>query len=645
MNAGFKRALSLALGVGMLSMPVSAASTFTDVPSTYWGYSYITEAASKGLVSGLGDGTYGPDNHLSNAHFITMVSNLFYSSAVANQGNSGDWWLPYLNVAYSAGLLRGTTAESSYLNHGGWTAEIADAEISRYDMAQILANVSTAQGWESPEPLALLLAQATIQDWESIPAAYQNAVAVSYAKGFLSGDENGYFNGSNVTTRAQAAVVLCSLNEANTNFTSPVYTNTNRLTNGLSDTEENVSDLLDDLRTSYPEYDVWNMERSYTSQRLGSGTGDRALVYMLSDRIFGAMPAVRLDDPADLRVGDVIAFGSGPYGLVASVNSTEDSFTYVTCDSGGWITWRNTEFLEDLSHSDTVYTRYLELPAADDELTNGDKATESNVRSLMSDILNSRYGSYYDDEVWDMDYEYDDSEIFRSASGDRGFAYFLSDQIFGDLSDYDVDWPEDLRAGDVIYDNYYERYGVVRDIEEDNETCRYYSVNSDGEVQTYTGYFSDIDSMITRYPEETDRRDEEDELTNGDPITTRNVAALLDDVLNEIDDDYGSYWDMEDEFDFHSFDEENVTGSEAFAYYVSDEIFGTRTVDAVDHAEDLRVGDVMYDDEENRYGIVMEMDGDLCVYASVDNEDDGYIDWYFECSLDDIRESRMYTRY
>ena len=76
MKSGLKRTLALAVGLCTLSLPVSAATTaFSDVPSTYWGYSYITEAASKGLVSGIGNGKYGPEDTLSNSQFITMVCN------------------------------------------------------------------------------------------------------------------------------------------------------------------------------------------------------------------------------------------------------------------------------------------------------------------------------------------------------------------------------------------------------------------------------------------------------------------------------------------------------------------------------------------------------------------------------------------
>ena len=96
MKTGLRRLLALALGAGLLTANTyAAATTFTDVPTTYWGYYYIDRAATEGLVSGIGDNQYGPEQTLSNAQFVTMICNMFYKTAVAaNQNSSGQWWYP-----------------------------------------------------------------------------------------------------------------------------------------------------------------------------------------------------------------------------------------------------------------------------------------------------------------------------------------------------------------------------------------------------------------------------------------------------------------------------------------------------------------------------------------------------------------------
>lgn len=644
MKAGLRRAIALSLGLCALTIPASAATTFTDVPSNYWGYSYITEAASKGLVSGTGNGQYQPEAALTQTQFVTMVCNMFYSTAVANQGTSSQWWLPYMNVARGAGLLTNTTIAQQH-SANGWNASVDRTTITRYDMAQILANVATAQSWEAPDSLTLMYARLLIEDWDSIPSQYRNAVASSYARGFLTGDENRNFNGEASTTRAQAAVVLCALDESRTTITTPTYTNTNRLTNGLAATEANVSDLLSGLRNTYPNYGSWNMDRSYTSRVLGTGTGSRAFTYMLSDQVFGAMRSTRLSDPKDLRVGDVVTLSGGQYGLVASTNDT--SFTYVTCNSAGVITWGNTMNLRSLSSSNTVYTRYGSLPAGDDTLADGSRATESNVSSLLRDLEKD----YEQGDRWDEDYDSD--ELGNGGRNSRGFAFCISDEVFGDLESTRVRDVDDLRIGDLIgvsFDNEDDedddyRYGIILDIDgrSSGSTFYYASLDEDGDIDwDLSAKIRDIDEdyMYTRYPDE-DKDQADDELTNGKSVSESNVLNLLDDVLDDFDEDD---WDMDDEYDSDVLGD-NVTGTRAFAYYISDQIFGILDREIVDEPEDLRVGDVICVD--GQWGIVEDEDQNGCTYVTIEEDDDEVRVIDGECDYDNDYNDieHMYTRY
>lgn len=653
MKAGLRRAIALSLGLCALTIPASAAATFTDVPSTYWGYSYITKAANNGLVSGIGNNQYGPEQKLSNAQFVTMVCNLFYSNQVKAQGTSSDWWRPYMNVAYANNLLSGTTVGQSYAATGSWSSSSVNGQISRYDMAQIMYNLSNAQKWESPDSMSLVLTQLLIKDFGSIPTNYQMPVAYCYAKGLLTGDENSNFNGSATTTRAQAAVVLCGLNDEKTSITAPTYTNSNRLANGLVATEENVANLIDDVWASYPDYDQWNVNTTYTSQRLGVGTGSKGFAYMISDKIFGGMPANQIDDPADLRLGDVISFNSGSqYGVVCEAD--EDSFTYVSCDSSGWISWKNDMYRDDLDRYDTVYTRYLNMPEPDDVLSNGKDATKANVEDILDDLQDDR--DYKDGKSWDLDDEYE-SDVFGTYSGTRGFAYQISDEIFGDLDYETVDRENDLRVGDVVYDqDGYGLYGVVVSIDYSRERYTYVSVDNNDEINwDLTGYFDDLNlsRTYTRYPEDSDYdySDRNNRLTNGDSVNENNVEDLLDSVLDRrpsayYDDD--DYWYMDEEYDSNVFGNDAV-GSEAFAYYISDQVFGDLPDEDVTRYRDLRVGDVIYDETADRYGIVWSIDTSddgTCTYYSVSSSRSSYGEvCRYTCDFADIDDHEMYTRY
>ena len=649
MKAVIRRGLALALGLCTLTIPASAAASFTDI-SGHWANSYITQAASKGLVSGIGNNQYGPELTLSNAEFITMVSNLFYAEQVKAQGtNPNGWWIPYMNVATAQGLLNGTTA----LQQGsasGWTKAVADAKISRFDMAQIIYNLGNAQRWETPDAMSLVLSQLLIKDYSSIPTSYQMAVVYCFAKGFLSGDQNSNFNGSDSTTRAQAAVVLCNLDKAKTAVTAPTYTNPSRLANGLAATEENVADLLDDLQSDYPSYYQWDMTTTYTSQRLGVGSGNKGFAYMLSDKVFGGMPANPIGDPKDLRLGDVIALNNrSEYGVVWEV--TSQSFSYVACDSNGWVYWNNDMDLDELDGNDIVYTRYLDMPEPDDVLANGKEATRANVEALMDDLRDDR--DYKDGVSWDLDETYDSDIFGDDYSGERGFAYRISDEIFGDLDYTDVDCDSardvenEMRIGDVVRvkadDGYH--YGVVVSVRSDDFV--YVGIDSWDEIDwDITGEFEDVVLLYTRYPEDVDYdydRDD-DRLTDGSTITVSHVRSLLNEVLDDVDDDYRGYWDMKEKYnDSEVFN--RAYGDEAFAYYISDCVFGDRAYSYVDGRDDLKVGDVIYDNKKERYGIVREVDTDEEEYTYASVYSDGEIYLNFTCDFDRVNTKYSYTRY
>lgn len=649
MKAVIRRGLALALGLCTLTIPASAAASFTDI-SGHWANSYITQAASKGLVSGIGNNQYGPELTLSNAEFITMVSNLFYAEQVKAQGtNPNGWWIPYMNVATAQGLLNGTTA----LQQGsasGWTKAVADAKISRFDMAQIIYNLGNAQRWETPDAMSLVLSQLLIKDYSSIPTSYQMAVVYCFAKGFLSGDQNSNFNGSDSTTRAQAAVVLCNLDKAKTAVTAPTYTNPSRLANGLAATEENVADLLDDLQSDYPSYYQWDMTTTYTSQRLGVGSGNKGFAYMLSDKVFGGMPANPIDDPKDLRLGDVIALNNrSEYGVVWEV--TSQSFSYVACDSNGWVYWNNDMDLDELDGNDIVYTRYLDMPEPDDVLANGKEATRANVEDILDDL--KRDDDYEEGAKWYWDDEYTYSDVFDDAFGHEGLAYRISDEIFGDLEAFEIDDEDDIRVGDVIYDGKEKLYGVVVDVDYRDREYTYVSLddydNDRGKVHwSFNGDFDylDLDRCYTRYPEDVDYdydRDD-DRLTDGSTITVSHVRSLLNEVLDDVDDDYRGYWDMKEKYnDSEVFN--RAYGDEAFAYYISDCVFGDRAYSYVDGRDDLKVGDVIYDNKKERYGIVREVDTDEEEYTYASVYSDGEIYLNFTCDFDRVNTKYSYTRY
>ena len=68
-------ALALVCGVVMSAFAANdyVNPTFTDVPKSHWGYTFVEKAVEKGWVSGMGDGTFAPNNSKRQCHLFPVL--------------------------------------------------------------------------------------------------------------------------------------------------------------------------------------------------------------------------------------------------------------------------------------------------------------------------------------------------------------------------------------------------------------------------------------------------------------------------------------------------------------------------------------------------------------------------------------------
>lgn len=107
-------------------------ATFSDVNASHWAYNNVYTMVGKGILSGMGDGTFDPEGTVTNAQFITMVVRYFYPDEVDTSYGT-EWYEPYVMVALAHNLLDGT-------NVGTWLS-LVNEPMNRYDMAQVLYNL------------------------------------------------------------------------------------------------------------------------------------------------------------------------------------------------------------------------------------------------------------------------------------------------------------------------------------------------------------------------------------------------------------------------------------------------------------------------------------------------------------------------
>lgn len=373
--------------------------SFSDVPASHWAFDEIEKAVDSGIVNGYADGTFKPTGTVTNAHFAAMIAREYYVNALEQLGalpeGQANWWYGGIAACNSADILDGTKVGNQHESTGEWGSEV-NVAMNRYDMAQVMYNLLRDQGAALPSEADQTKAQAKIGDWSSIPANYQDAVAVCYALGLLNGQSDGTFGGQNNMNRAQACVVIDRLNqyiedgtvntgsgdvddttpptdvedeEPEDNDTTEAYSNT--LANGMPATEENVLAMLDELKEKYPDgstYDPYDPPYHPNFNSLMGGTECAKYAFMISDEIFGDLP-VRKTTIENLRPGDMIetpthwsislvGYGDVSYMGDVLIQTTDGGSAGVIywADTSVKTSGQNADYLAD--NGAVVWTRY-----------------------------------------------------------------------------------------------------------------------------------------------------------------------------------------------------------------------------------------------------------------------------------------------
>ena len=232
MKRTMKRGLTLLLALVLLlaALPVAAsadgATGFPDVPEGAWYVQYlgpIMQAQAimgvSNIITGMWDDDYNGlafhhNDAVTRGQFLKMLFEAAQSSGnevalTVNQAQRDAHWAgKYYTMAAEDNIL---VADPYASGDGvqqmfGCTAEELDQPIFRYEMAVILNNV--CRNIAMQKTVNLDHPEEHITDYADIPERFVTAVEQMYGKGLLTGDENGFFNGWDNLTRAQAVTVI-----------------------------------------------------------------------------------------------------------------------------------------------------------------------------------------------------------------------------------------------------------------------------------------------------------------------------------------------------------------------------------------------------------------------------------------------------
>lgn len=188
-------------------LPTAYASPFRDIADGDWHTDAIEYVATNGLMEGVGDGIFQPNQPLTRAQIVAILYRLDGSPKTEYIQQFQDvpedaWYACAVSWAYQHDVVHGTSEKIFS----------PSAEITREQLAVIIANYIESTKIRIQEAEGTFLSQ--VKDcWSVSPFAESGVILVCDA-GIMNPDSQYNFNPRNKVTRADAAVVFMRLKKS-----------------------------------------------------------------------------------------------------------------------------------------------------------------------------------------------------------------------------------------------------------------------------------------------------------------------------------------------------------------------------------------------------------------------------------------------
>ena len=197
------------LGCMIFSTSAASVTDFKDLNKNADYYEAVKWAIDEGYMSGMSAKTFSPNTTLTRAQFATLMAGFDGADLSAYKGKkvfddvkTNAWFAATAAWAYENGIMSGT----------GNNKFSPNTVITREQIALLIKNYVSFKGiyLEKVTPETRLLDRGTkrASSWA------KEAVEYAYKNDYMQLDEQGRFNPKNKVTRAEAAVILYSLNNA-----------------------------------------------------------------------------------------------------------------------------------------------------------------------------------------------------------------------------------------------------------------------------------------------------------------------------------------------------------------------------------------------------------------------------------------------
>lgn len=423
--------LVMTLLAGLCIPAFAAGKTFADVPTGNWAHPFIQRAADQGWVSGVGGDRYEPNKTVTYSQFAVMLGKALYPDDFAAQPAGAQWWTPACEVADKHGLFKDT----DMAHRSDWNA-VANTPIKREHMAQMMYNALVDVGAKLPTYEEYTEVSLHIND--IIDCENDEAVAVCYTLKLLSGNGNGFFNPRDPMTRAQAAVVLCRMYDAVQGSSSDPEVNQPDIpsTDTVTITPFHRSGPADG-GNAYTTFGLHVVAPSSARLRFTIAPSEAyAAVIMPDDN------TAVIEGTGDATFKEIRFTEPGTYSFMIYEEEGMDHYRY---DGREWeltVTVTGTAGAPAGAVGGQYDTSVYDVPA--DSNKDG-WITEAEVQAVLAQLrIDYPEGSHWgSDSRWN-------SSVFGPGRECAGFAFMVSDKIFGNLPKYEISM-ESTRVGDVLF--------------------------------------------------------------------------------------------------------------------------------------------------------------------------------------------------
>ncbi|MCL6457723.1 MAG: bifunctional 2',3'-cyclic-nucleotide 2'-phosphodiesterase/3'-nucleotidase [Gorillibacterium sp.] len=188
---------SLDLSKALVTEP-DPAKDLTDVPTSHWAYTSISNLIAKGIASGKGNGKFEPNSNITRAEFATLLVKAL--NLKATKGNSfvdvpaTSWYASSVAAASEFGLISGVSKDHFAPNQLLTREQMAV-------MAKKALDVKAGAVLQASE-------KSTFTDGAKVSTWAAASIDLVVDRGVMSGRGNNSFVPKATSTRAEAAIVI-----------------------------------------------------------------------------------------------------------------------------------------------------------------------------------------------------------------------------------------------------------------------------------------------------------------------------------------------------------------------------------------------------------------------------------------------------